>query len=145
MKVPLGDVGNIVAGGAKRWKRKPREQPSEDAPCALLIEGGEGLTPDAAVCRGWYVQAGDLMNGRPAWKHVSIAERWLTFDGVHAWLCQAEANRGQPRGSLKLETTRSHPADCELAQNRPPLFRTPPLTTPLTSTLTALPSYGRRL
>jgi hypothetical protein len=43
----------------------------------------------------------NLVNGRPAYQHVTDGSRWLAFDGA-IWRGQPEADLGQKRGFLQL-------------------------------------------
>jgi hypothetical protein len=112
----LADVpfnrGNIDAVVGRKWQRKPQPTPAPEAPpAAMLLDGGEALQPDAAVCLGWYVldESRSPINNKPVWRHTCVAGRWLAHDGS-AWLCQVESNLGHPRGSLKLEGCGDHPS-----------------------------------
>ena len=104
LTMALTDVDINIRGPRAKWKRRARmTSPCMAAPSALLLQGGEALLPEAAVCMGWYRLCPERspLNSRPVWHHMSVSGRWLAHDG-NAWLCQAESNLGQPRGSLKL-------------------------------------------
>jgi hypothetical protein len=75
--------------------------PPPPPPPGLKLEGGS-LPGDAAAYMGGYRLAdGKLVNGRPAYQHVTDGSRWLAFDGA-IWRGQPEADLGQKRGVLQL-------------------------------------------
>jgi hypothetical protein len=70
-------------------------------PPGLKLEGGS-LEGDAAEYMGEYrLDGSNLVNGRPAYQHVTDGSRWLAFDGA-IWRGQPEADLGRNRGFLKL-------------------------------------------
>jgi hypothetical protein len=63
-------------------------------PPGLKLEGGS-LEGAAAGYIGVYrLDRGKLVNGRPAYQHVTDGSRWLAFDGAN-WRGQPEADLGQ--------------------------------------------------
>jgi hypothetical protein len=70
-------------------------------PPGLKLEGGP-LPGEAAKYPGTYrLVVGKLVNGRPAYQHVTDASRWIAFDG-NGWNGQPESVLGQGMGSLYL-------------------------------------------
>jgi hypothetical protein len=70
-------------------------------PRGLKLEGGS-LPGDAAEYMGEYRLDGSrLVNGRPAYQHVTDGSCWLAFDGAN-WRGQPEADLGQRWGLLLL-------------------------------------------
>jgi hypothetical protein len=67
----------------------------------LKLEGGS-LTGYAAGYPGTYrLVVSKLVNGRPAYQHMSDATRWIAFAGV-GWKGQLESSLGQKSGFLDL-------------------------------------------
>jgi len=70
-------------------------------PPGLKLEGGS-LSGDAAKYIGTYrLDVGTLVNGRPAYQHMSDATLWITFVG-NGWMGQPEEALGQKDGLLDL-------------------------------------------
>ena len=70
-------------------------------PPGLKLEGGS-LSGDAAKYIGTYrLDVGTLVNGRPAYQHMSDAKLWIAFVG-NGWMGQPEEVLGQKDGLLDL-------------------------------------------
>jgi hypothetical protein len=70
---------------------------------APAIKAGAGSLPgDAAKYPGTYRLTSKLVNGRPAYQHMSNATRWIAFDG-DSWMGQLESSLGKGSGNLWLK------------------------------------------
>mmetsp|Transcript_42531 Transcript_42531/g.70723 ORF Transcript_42531/g.70723 Transcript_42531/m.70723 type:complete len:995 (+) Transcript_42531:123-3107(+) len=64
---------------------------------ALEIEG------NVADCIGLYrLVDHKLVNGKPAWRHTRLLDKWLAWNGTTAWNVQSESNLGKTKGWLQL-------------------------------------------
>ena len=70
-------------------------------PPGLKLEGGLQFVDAAKFIGGYCLADGKLVNGRPAYQHVTDGSRWLAFDGAN-WRGQPEADLGQKQGFLQL-------------------------------------------
>ena len=83
-------------------------------PPGLKLEGGS-LPGDAAKYMGEYrLDRGKLVNGRPAYQHVTRLTCWLAFDGA-IWRGQPEADLGQTSGFLMLSDAAAATPDASAA------------------------------
>ena len=95
-----------TAGGADNpWVEAPQLKCTAWTPPALLhglkLEGGSLPGGAAEYMGGFRLADGKLVNGRPAYQHVTDGSRWLAFDGA-IWRGQTVADLGQKRGVLQL-------------------------------------------
>ena len=62
----------------------------------------EAVAGVVATCLGVYKLArGQLVNGKPAWRHAQSDDRWLAYSGS-AWCVQKRASLGERHGLLLL-------------------------------------------